>query len=46
LLLTQDDVLWVPEASGDLLSLGKVTRLSFKALLHAGKLDMIYADPD
>jgi hypothetical protein len=34
LLLTQEDVLWVPEASGDLMSLGKLTRISFKALLH------------
>jgi hypothetical protein len=46
LLLTQEDVLWVPEASGDLLSLGKLTRISFKALLHAGKLDLIYANPE
>jgi hypothetical protein len=48
LLLTQEDVLWVPEASGesDLLSLGKLTRISFKALLHAGKLDLIYVDPE
>jgi hypothetical protein len=46
LLLTQEDVLWVPEAAGDLLSLGEVTRFSFKALLHAGKLDLIYADPE
>jgi hypothetical protein len=46
LLLTQEDVLWMPEASGDLLSLGKLTRISFKALLHAGKLDLIYADPE
>jgi hypothetical protein len=36
----------VPEASGDLLSLGKVTRFSFKALLHVGKLNLIYADPE
>jgi hypothetical protein len=46
LLLTQEDVLWVPEASGDLLSLGKLTRFSFKALLYAGKQDLIYADPE
>jgi hypothetical protein len=46
LLLTQEDVLWVPEATGDLLSLGKLTRFSFKALLHAGKLDLIYACPE
>jgi hypothetical protein len=46
LLLTQEDVLWVPEATGDLLSLGKLTRISFKAVLHAGKLELFYADPE
>jgi hypothetical protein len=28
------------------MSLGKLTRISFKVLLHAGKLDLIYGDPE
>jgi hypothetical protein len=39
-MLVQDGVLYVPEATEDLMSLSKVTQLSFKAIIHAGILEL------
>jgi hypothetical protein len=43
-MLVRDGVLYVPEAQEDLMSLGKVTQFSFKAIIHAGILELKYAD--
>jgi hypothetical protein len=44
LLMTQEDVLFVPGALEDLLSLGKLTKVSYTGVMHAGMLKLLYAD--
>jgi hypothetical protein len=43
--MTQEDVLYVPGASEDLISLGKLTKVSYTGVMqHAGMLKLLYAD--
>ena len=43
---TLTDVLYLPEAAGDLLSLGRLTASTYKATMHASVLEILHADPD